>query len=291
MPGSLHFLGMKSAFGKELLSRLARTLAATVWTSACLLGQQRPLITESTDTVAEHHLRLELGAEWLQDAIFQLSGLEGNLTRFGVFGFRYGLGPAAEIELQGVAQDRLSIDKRFAAPHSSVLDSSGNSTSDFGDLLLGTKFRFVQEQEGRPALGFRFAVELPNASNESGLGNDETNAYAAFLVTKRIGKAQVNGNLGLAILGDPLDAGAQDDLLTYGLSGIFEASPKVNLVADFYGRTGPAGIGTEEQSRLRAGVQIKAWDVHWDAALFAGFRSTDPSWGIVFGLSKDFSLH
>lgn len=272
-------------------SRLACTLAAASLVCTCLLGQQRPLITESTDTVAERRLRLELGAEWLHDAVFGLSGLEGNLTRFGVFGFRYGIGQAAEIELEGVAQDRLSIDKRFAAPNSAVLNFSGNSTSDFGDLLLGTKFRFVQEKERRPAVGFRFAVELPNASNESGLGNDETNAYAAFLLTKKIGKTQVNGNLGLAILGDPLDAGAQDDLFIYGLSGVYEASPKVNLVADFYGRTGPGGVGTEDQSRLRAGIQVKAWEFNWDAGLFAGFRSTDPSWGIVFGLSKEFDIH
>ena len=281
---------MNSAFGKAVLSGLVRTLAAAGLLSTCLLAQQRPLITESTDTVAERHLRVELGAEWLQDAVFPLSGLGGDLTRFGVFGLRFGLGNAAEIALEGVAQDRLSIDRRAAAPHSSILDFSGNSTNDFGDLVLGTKFRFVQEQEGRPALGFRFAVELPNASNEKGLGNDETNAYAAFLLSKKIGKAQVNGNLGLAILGDPLDAGAQDDLLTYGLSGIYQASGKLNLVADFYGRTGPGGIGTEEQSRLRAGVQVKAWDIYWDAGVFTGFRSTDPSWGIIFGLSREFKI-
>ncbi len=281
---------MKSAFRKAVLSNLIRTLAAAGLMSTCLLGQQRPLITETTDTVAERHLRVEFGAEWLRDAVFPLSGLGGDLTRFGVFGLRFGVGQAAEIELQGVAQDRLSINKRSAAPHSSILDLSGNSTNDSGDLVLGTKFRFVQEQKGRPALGFRFAVELPNASNEKGLGNDETNAYASFLLSKRIGKAQVNGNLGLAILGDPLDAGAQDDLLTYGLSGIYEASGKVNLVADFYGRTGPGGIGTEEQARLRAGLQVKAWDFYWDAGLFAGFRSTDPSWGIIFGLSREFKI-
>ncbi len=273
-----------------MLSVVARTLVAAGLMLTCVSGQQRPLVTESTDTVAEHHLRLELGAEWLQDAVFPLSGLEGDLTRIGVFGLRFGLGGAAEIELQGVAQDRLGIEKRSEAPHSPLLDFSGNSTSDFGDVLLGTKFRFVQEQKGIPALGFRFAVELPNASNEKGLGNDETNAYAAFLLSKKIGKAQVNGNLGLAILGDPLDAGAQDDLLTYGFSGVYHASPRLNLVADLYGRTGPGGIGTEEQSRLRAGVQVKAWEFYWDAGVFAGFRSTDPSWGIVFGLSRDLKI-
>ncbi|RPJ56125.1 MAG: hypothetical protein EHM23_24440 [Acidobacteria bacterium] len=282
---------MKSALGKRLLSVVIRTLATAGLLSTCAFGQQRPLVTEPTDTVPERHLRLELGAEWLRDAVFPLSGVEGDLARLGVFGLRFGLGSAAEIELQGVAQDRLSIEKRFEAPNSPLLDFAGNSTSDFGNLILGTKFRFVQEQERTPSLGFRFAVELPNASNEKGMGNDETNAYAAFLLSKRIGKAQFNGNLGLAILGDPLDAGAQDDMLTYGLSGIYQATPRLNLLADFYGRTGPGGIGTEEQSRLRAGVQVKAWDFYWDAGLFAGFRSTDPSWGIVFGLSREFKIN
>lgn len=273
-----------------MLSVAVRLLAACGLMSASLLAQHRPLVTESSDTVEEGHLRLELGAEWLQNAVFPLSGLEGDLTRFGVFGLRFGVGKAAEVELQGVAQDRLSIEKRSIAPHTPLLNFSGDSTHDFGDLLLGAKFRFIEEQEARPAIGFRFAVELPNASNEKGLGNDETNAYAAFLVSKRIGKAQVNGNLGLAILGDPLDAGAQDDLFTYGLSAIYAATDTLNLVADFYGRSGPSGIGTEEQSRLRAGFQVKAWDFSWDAGLFAGFLDTDPSWGIVFGLSREFKI-
>ncbi len=273
---------------KLAVSVVGRALAFVALICSCVLAQQRPLVTESTQTVPERHLRLELGAEWLQDTIFRLSGLSGNLTRFGVFGLRFGLGSAAEIELQGIAQDRLSIEKRSEAPNSSLLNFSGNSTSDFGDLVLGTKFRFIEEQKKKPAVGFRFAVELPNASNESGLGNDETNAYAAFLVSKRIGKTQLNGNVGLAILGDPLDAGAQDDLLTYGISGIYEASSRLSLFADFYGRTGPGGIGTEDQSRLGTGIQVKASGFYWDAGVFAGFRSTDPSWGIVFGLSHEF---
>ena len=254
------------------------------------MGQQRPLVTESADTVAEKHLRFELGMEVLRDALFPLSGLKGNLTRFGVFGLRYGLGPGAELQLSGVAHNYLSIKQRFPAPHSTLLDISGNSTSDFGDLALGAKVRFLSERETRPAVGFRFAVELPNASNESGLGNDETNAYAAFLISKTLGKMSFTGNLGLAILGDPLDTASQDDLFTYGLSTTYQISPTLNLAADFYGREGPGGIGTEEQTRLRAGVQIKARSFVWDAGLFAGFRSTDPSWGLVLGISREFTI-
>ncbi|RPI24977.1 MAG: hypothetical protein EHM61_15590 [Acidobacteria bacterium] len=276
---------MKRLFGPRALACGA---SLSVFCLSCVFGQQRPLVTESAETVAEHHLRIELGAEILRDAVFPLSGLAGDLTRFGVFGLRFGIGPAAEIQVQGVAQDYLSIEDRLPAPHSSLLDVSGNSTTDFGDLVLGAKVRFVQERENRPAIAFRFAVELPNASNESGLGNDETNAYGGFLVSKTIGRAKVAGNLGVAILGDPLDAASQDDLFTFGLSGVYAASPRLNLVAEAYGRTGPGGIGTEEQTRLRAGLQTKAGGFYWDAGVFAGFRTTDPSWGLVFGVSREF---
>lgn len=252
-----------------------------------LYGQNRPFVTEFVDTVEKDKARLELGFEFFQDAKFRLSGLEGDLSRLGVFGLRIGAGDRVEIQVLGSVQDFLNIERRFPAPLADDLDFSGNSTSAFGDLILGTKVQMVREKPGWPGLGFRLAVQLPNASNESGLGVDETNVFSSFLLQKRVRDLTVLLNLGLALLGDPLDGGAQDDLLSYGIGLRYSAHPRFNLLSDFYGRTGPGGIGTEEQARLRFGTQILAAGLSWDIAGMVGLRDTDPDVGVIFGISKD----
>ena len=255
-----------------------------------LAAQNRPLKTELVETVEKGKVRFELGFEFLQDVVYQLSGLRGDLTRVGVLGLRFGAGENVEIHFDWTAQNILNVDERFDAPNSDILNFSGNSTSDVGDLILATKVRLLREEEKRPALGFRFAAELPNASNESGLGNDQTNFYAGFLIEKKLQQLRLVGNVGIAILGDPTKVSSQKDLVTYGVAAIFPVHPQVHLIADLNGRAGSGGIGTEEQSVLRFGSQINALGVRWDLGVLAGLHDTDPSTGVIVGITRDFSL-
>ncbi len=253
-----------------------------------LFSQQRPLVTERVETVPEGKRQVELGAEFFQDAVFALAGLKGDLSRVGVYGVRLGAGEKIEVQVLGTVQNVLNVEDRFAAPASTRLDFSGNSTSDFGDITVATKMGFTDQTSIWPALGMRFGAELPIASNESGLGVDETNAFTSLLLEKHFGGLELWGNIGLTLLGDPLDGGAQDDLLTYGLAFLCPLNTRFNLVGEWNGRAGPGGVGTEEQSLLRVGAQIKAAGFYWDAGVAAGLEETDPSWGLLVGLSKRF---
>ena len=255
-----------------------------------LFSQQRPLITERAETVKKNHLLFDIGLEFLQDAIFTFSGLEGDLTRIGVVGVRFGAADNVEIQVLGTIQDILSIQNRFPAPNTPNLNFSGNSTSDFGDFTMATKVLLMKEQNRWPAMATRFGFQMPNASNQNGLGNDVTNFFSSFLLQKQFGRLQLFTELGLAVLGDPVSPGAQDDLFTYGLALMHPLNDQINLVVDAYGRVGAGGIGTEEQSLLRLGTQVKAAGLYWDVALFLGFRDTDPSSGLVVGVSKKFRL-
>ena len=139
-------------------------------------------------------------------------------------------------------------------------------------------------------MGMQFRMEVPVARNETGLGNDESNLFWSFLLEKNVARVRILTNVGLAILGDPVTPGAQDDLYTYGPALVYPVHPRVNLVGDLYGRVGPGGIGTEEQSLLRSGAQIKFGGLYWDLALLLGFRNTDPSSGFMVGVSKQFQF-
>ena len=259
-------------------------LSCSIYASA----QTRPLITESVDTVRDGYLRFDLGFEFIQDATYRLSGLEGDLSRLGVFSARPGMGERAEIQIFGTVQEFLNVERRVDAPNSDVVDFAGSSTSDFGDLFLATKFRLVEETDGLPGIGFRFGAKLPNSSNESGLGTDETDFFAALLFKRSFKSLQLISTLGIAVLGDPVSPASQDDLLTYGFALVVPFNPRTELVADLYGRAGAGGIGTEEQARLRLGGRIGAAGVHWDLGFLVGLRDTDPCTGIIFGVSRDF---
>jgi len=251
-----------------------------------LYGQQRPLKTDDASLLPVGHVRMELGVEFLQRQRYALSGLEGDLTR-GAAAISVGVGDYAEFQISGVFQEVLSISKRtdpIVAP-----EIYGDSTRSVGNLTLGTKLKLVGEKKLRPAIAFKFAVELPNANQAHGLANDETAFYADLLFGKNIGRARVLGNMGFAILGSPIVAGSQADPLTYGVAVITPVHRRLNMVAEISGREGPKGrVGNENKSQVRAGIQLFTGVVRWDIGAVAGLKHYDPKSGIVVGATYEF---
>ena len=272
------------------MKRFLLPLLSVLLQSTFIFSQQRLLVTEPVETVPPGYILVGAGVDFLQDVVFRFSGLEGDLTRVGVMDIRIGAGKIVELQLQGTVRNILNVKRRFPAPNTHRLDFLGDSTSDFGDITVGTKVRIRKERGRWPAMGMQFGMEVPVARNETGLGNDESNLFWSFLLEKNVAKVRILTNVGLAILGDPVTPGAQDDLYTYGLALVYPVHPRVNLVGDLYGRVGPGGIGTEEQSLLRSGAQIKFGGLYWDLALLLGFRNTDPSSGFMMGVSKQFQF-
>ena len=284
--------------GRRPLTSCFGTRTARSWIRSLLLpaligiatipvfAQQRPFRTDDAELVAVGQIRVGFGVEFLQGEKYSLSGLEGNLTRIGVTNLQVGVGQYAEFQLSGVVQDFLSVSRRY--PPVIPPDFTGNATSDFGDLVLATKLRLLQERASKPAMAFKFSVQLPNASNESGLGTDETGFYASLLLSKRFGEAQLLGNVGLAILGSPVRANSQSDLLTYGLGLIVPVNPKISLVGEIHGRQGPDQVGNESRSQVCGGLLIHAAGLRWDIVGITGFRKFDPDAGIAVGITFEF---
>ncbi len=99
-------------------------------------------------------------------------------------GVSVGLGAVTELQVDSGYQ-WLAIDRRDFAP----LDfrvRPGDHTSDVIDVTLAMKVRVLAEGPRRPGLGLRFATELPNASNESGLGLDTLNFVGTILARQDV---------------------------------------------------------------------------------------------------------
>src|SRR5438034_725830 len=110
-------------FRSLLLSAIA--LAALNATRA----QQRPLITEDVDIIPPGTLRVQGGVDFLQGSRFPTSGLTGDLTRVGVIGVSIGLSPNVEFQIEGVAQDFLSINSRGPSAVPLSIAPGANSTN------------------------------------------------------------------------------------------------------------------------------------------------------------------
>jgi hypothetical protein len=266
--------------------RLCLSILAVLFLSAPIaFGQRRPLATEEADLLPTGRIRSDVGFEFRQNQGFSLSGLEGDLTRIGVTSIRIGVGEHAEFQISGVIQDYLSISKKN--PPAIPPDISGDSTNDFGDIVLGTKLKLAIEKGNRPAMAFKFAVQLPNASQTTGLGNDVTEFYSQLMFSKHVHSIWFLGNAGLAILQNPVQSG-QADMLTYGAAVIAPIHRSIHLVAEFTGRQGPIRIGNEPQSYARAGVQIRTGLLTLDIAGIAGFKQFDADSGVTVGITYEF---
>lgn len=288
MNGSLN-----SRNGCAVWKFLAGVLALPLLAAAAS-AQDRPLQTADAEIVAPGDVRLQAGLDFLHGQTFPLSGLKGDLTNAGVLNIRVGVARIVEIQVQGIAQQFLSINSQTPSAIGLTLTGT-NSTHDVGDFSLWTKIRLMGQEGRRPSLGFRFGYEMPNSNEARGIGTNTTNIFADFIGDRRFGRLKAFGNLGLEILQSPNALFSQNDELHYGAALSYEARPKLHLVAEVNGRyssrkISPALLGTESHGQGRFGVQIEAGGFTWDIAGIAGVNKADARGGFTFGVSKDLHL-
>ena len=113
--------------------------------AAAANAQQRPLITEDVDIIPPGSIRIEAGIDFMQGAKYTVSGLNGDLTRVGVIGINFGMGPNVEFQIEGVAQNYLSINSRGFSAIPLELAPGANSANDTGDFTLAAKFKLRKE--------------------------------------------------------------------------------------------------------------------------------------------------
>jgi hypothetical protein len=253
-------------------------------------AQQRPLVTEDPEPIGGGRVLIEGGIDYAHEWENPASGLEGNLWRVPTLGVSVGLGSIAELQLDGGLFSRLAISKQnLDAPLASALTLTGTSTRDVEDVVVGTKIKVVSERERRPAMAVRFATKLPNASNERGLGLDTTDFFMSILGAKTVQSIRLVGNVGVGILADPTAGGRQNDVLTYGFSFARALTNQTEFVGELNGRVSTrsesAFPGTETRGLLRFGGRYTRGSIRYDAGVFLGLTTIDPTVGFTLGLT------
>jgi hypothetical protein len=282
-----------TTFGRHTSLRLCAAILFALFLAASVSAQQRPLITEDVDIIPPGTVRVQVGIDFLQDAKFPASGLTGDLTRVGVVGFNVGLSPNVEFQIEGVLQNFLSVNSATANPPI-PRGFTGTSTNDVGDFRLSTKIKLRRETRRAPSVGFKFGMDLPNSNQARGIGVNTTNAFGLILAGKKFGREErlnLFGNVGIGILTAPTLLFTQNDVLLYGIAGIYRINKQVNLAGEINGRAstrrGRAPFGTEGQSQARLGLQVKASGLRFDFAGIKGLTEFSPRTGITFGVTYD----
>jgi hypothetical protein len=276
------------------MRRLLFIVALLISGSATATAQQRPLLTEDVDIIPPGTIRIEAGIDFMQGAKYTVSGIRGDLTRGGVIGISFGMGPNVEFQIEGVAQNYVSINSRGPSAIPLDLAPGANSTNDTGDFTIAAKFKLRNETRRGPSLGFRFGVQLPNSNEARGIGLNATNAFGSVLVGKKFGhdgRFNTFGNLGIAILTAPTELFTQNDVLTYGVAGIFHINKQFAIAGEVNGRAntrpGNGPLGTESMGEARLGMQIRASGLRFDFAGIKGLTSFSPNSGFTVGVTYD----
>lgn len=276
------------------MNRLILTLSAILLGSFVSSAQQRPLLTDDIDITPSGSIEIGVGVDFFQDSKFRLSGIEGDLTRLGNIRIRTGLAPNVEMQIEGTIQNFVSINNR-TTPNIPIR-VTGNSTNDFDDFTSSVKIKLRSETKHIPAIGLKMGFQMPNTDQAKGIGTNQINIFTKVLVQKKFGsvidrvaKVNVFGNIGLGIYTAPLDRFTQNDMLLYGLAGIYRVNRRINLIGEINGRENTrrtnAPIGTESQSELRVGAQFRASGLRFDAAATFGLTKHTHRTGIIFGVT------
>jgi len=244
--------------------------------------QQRPLLTEDPRTIPEGTLTTEIGATYLSRARFPFSGLGGNELQLPVNGLHFSLGERAEFQITGSLHHFLWVH-----------EGGSGTRNDFGDVVVSTKMRIIDEKGRRPIIGFRPSVILPNSNDQKGIGTNTTQFFADVLVGKHFQSVYVFGNAGLGILDDTLHARAQQDVFNYGLAAMVPVGSRVDVMSEIHGVYNPRrnpSPGGEDHSQIRLGLRLKSGAYRWDVGGIAGLTRLDPRIGVEMGLTRDFRL-
>ena len=256
---------------------------------ALLFPQQYPINAETPTILPAGSAHAEFGLGRYYNQPFPLSGLEGTLTKLGILRFGYSYDGNVELQFDGTLLDLLDVKSRHAAFNSDIA-STNAVTGDIGDFTLWTKFRLISEYHYFSTVSIRFGVQLPNASNESGLGVDDFDFYSSFLVEKHIHGIRCVLNAGLGILGDPTLLSSQHDTFIYGAGAYVPAGGTSTMVLEAAGRTGHQGIGVYRLANAKAGEESSLWGLTWKLLGVLSFSRTDNSRGAELFMEYNFTI-
>lgn len=236
-------------------------------------------------------MQLSLGGEMRSRWQAPLSGLQGRLLRFGVTRVDFGVSSNVVIQIQGAIRQQLEIDKSSSQPKAGF--PASGTTADAGDFSVATIVRIAQNAAQTTAFGVRAETRLPNSTQKKGIGTNTTDIFLAAMLSQKLEKLLLFGEVGMGILTAPVETDEQNDVLTYGLGAIYRVSSRLQFAGEINGYLTTRNIipaGTEARSVARAGASWLLKAVNLELSATRGLTVNEGTWGGMLGLARRFEL-
>lgn len=218
---------------------------------------QRPILSSDTATVPKGFLELEsgitLGPGSQVDAPTAL---------------KLGTGPATEAFL-------------LLAPYRR-LEGPGENPEGFGDLHLGGRYRFRDDEGRRPSAALQAHIKLPTADEDEGLGSGEVDVALAGILTWHRDQSLWTAFYQMQSLGEPDGADMSHDA---GLLAAFLPRHRLGGFAEI----GANLVPEEDLDQIFAtfGATYNPGNqLVWDIAVLVGLSEESPDWLVSFGFTK-----
>src|SRR5690242_17572804 len=173
----------------------------------------RPTVANPADITQYGVLELEYGYDriWPQERVENTS--VGGLLKFGLL---------CDIELRWTTNSYLS-----------QTDPAGTHRT-FGDNWLGPQIRFYRQTKLVPSLSFSYAVKIPSASTDGGLGSGRVDHAFTFLASKDIHAIHFDFNASQFLIGRP-GGWVENQQLNLAFSRVIRG--RLQFTGEFYGDT------------------------------------------------------
>jgi hypothetical protein len=258
----------------------SRTVLPLALAAASGFAQDLPFQTETARTAKARTLVLEAGFEAIADEPSYVTGIERHRWDGPMLRLVYSPADNVELDLEWVAR-------------TGVWNEEGREVqgSDWGDVTLRAKWRIRDRGPGRPTLGARFGVTLPQTEYEDeqfrplGLGPNTLRAFAQALFTQPIGPVRLDANAGLLLFDEVLRPHEQRDFLLFGAALAWAARKDLELAGEAAGRLGDGHPGSEQRAEARFGLRFDAGRLRVAAALRRGLCEADGTWGVSVGVT------
>ncbi len=238
---------------------------------------QRPVIlTERAGTMGAGRVELGIGLEYFKKTEAPALDYPFSELRLMVAGAHFGVADNVDFNLDW----RGGLLAHFPM---------GGSGFDWGDLMISSKIRILKEGSIWPAFGVRSSVKLPNTSYlPYRLGSDQTDVHLHVLMSKTWGHVLTAMNVGVGIVGDPLNPGRQDDMIMISSAAILPVSYASRLFLEIYGFDGH--LDNDDKLMLRFGGSTTIGGLQWHAYGGVRLAGDNRDFATAFEASENWSV-